>query len=68
MDKNRIANVVLHGRVDGTAERGRPRTTWTSSTLGRFDAGTQVLMRTAQDRVEWRLMSTHARAHVSDVQ
>ena len=68
MDKNRIANAVLHGRVDGTAKRGRPRTTWTSSTLGRFDVGTQVLMRTAQDRVEWRLMSTHARAHVSDVQ
>jgi len=68
MDKNRIANIVLHGRVDGTAKRGRPRTTWTTSTLARYDAGTQTLMRTALEREDWRLLSTSAGAHVDDVQ
>jgi len=32
-DENRIANSVLHGRVEGTPRRGHPRTTWLKSTL-----------------------------------
>ncbi len=64
MDKNRIANITLHGRVEGTAKRGRPRITWMSSVLARYDVGPQALMRIVQDRDRWNLALTHARAHV----
>ncbi len=43
MDKNRIANITLHGRVEGTAKRGRPRITWMSSVLARYDVAPQAL-------------------------
>ena len=36
--------------------------------VARYDVGPQTLMRTAQVRDEWRLLSKHARAHVNDVQ
>ncbi len=61
MDKNRIANITLHGREEG---RGRPRITWMSSVLARYDAGPQALMRIVRDRDGWNLALTHARAHV----
>jgi len=44
MDENRIANTVLHGRVEGTPRRGRPRTTWLKSTLARYEVRPQELM------------------------
>ena len=50
MDKNRIANIALHGRVEGTARRGRPRTTWMSAALARYDEEPHVLIRAAQER------------------
>ncbi len=64
MDKNRIANITLHGRVEGTAKRGCLRITWMSSVLARYDVGPQALMRIVQDRDRWNLALTHARAHV----
>ena len=64
MDKNRIANIVLNGRIDGTAKRGRPRTTWMKSVLARYDRGPQALMRIAHERQRWSLLSTNVRAHV----
>ncbi len=64
MDKNRIANITLHGRVEGTAKRGHPRITWMASVLARYDVGPQALMRIVQDRDRWNLALTHARAHM----
>ena len=57
MDENRIVNTALHGRVEGTNERGRPKTTWVKSTLARYEVGPQELMEAAQDRNRWRLIS-----------
>ena len=41
MDENRIAITALHGRVEGTNKRGRPKTTWVKSTLARYEVGPQ---------------------------
>ena len=48
MDKNRIANTALHGRVEGTHKIGRLKKTWLKSTLARYEVGPQELMGTAQ--------------------
>lgn len=63
MDKNRIANIALNTRVEGTTKRGRPRITWMSSVLVRYDVGLQVLIRIVQDRDRGLLSSTHVRVH-----
>ena len=64
LDENKIANTALHGRVEGTNKRGRPKTTWVKSTLARYEMGPQELMETAQGRNRWRSMSTNAKAYV----
>ena len=65
MNENRIAKTTLHGRIEGTKRRGRPRTTWLNSVLARYEHNTQELMETAQERNRWNsLMSTNARAYV----
>ena len=65
MDKNRIANAALHGRVEGTTKRGRPKTTWVKAALSKYNEDPQVILRLAQDRDRWLLASNHVRAYVN---
>ncbi len=56
MDTNRIENITLHGRVEGTLKRGRPRIMWMTSVLAWTTASNE-------NCTNKRLMLTHARAY-----
>ena len=45
-----LIELQIHGRIEGTHKRGRPKTAWVKSTLARYEVGPQELMETAQDK------------------
>ena len=65
MDDERIAKLVLQGKVEGTGRRGKPRTTWMSAVV---EERTWISLHRekelAQDRKKWRKIVQNVGAHV----
>ena len=50
MDDQRIAKIVLQGKVDGIKRKGRPRTAWMSAAEERKGISVHRAVDLAQDR------------------
>lgn len=57
MDKNRTANIALHGRIEVTTKREISRITWMILVFAKYNIGPQILFRIVQDRDRWHFDS-----------
>ena len=64
MDNERIAKILLQGKVDGTRRRGKPRTAWMSAVEERTGISLPQAADVAQDREKWRKIAQNVGAYV----
>ena len=64
MDQEHIAKTVLHGKVEGTRRRGKPKTTWISAIEERNGKSLHRASELAQDRRKCRKFAQNVGAHV----
>ena len=64
MNNERIAKILLQGKVDGTRRRGKPRTAWMSAVEERTGIDLHRATELAQDRDKWGKIAENVGAHV----
>ena len=57
--RNNIHRLLLEGPMEGKLSRGRPRTEWLTNITDWTGMRYEDLVRIAQDREPWRIMTAH---------
>ena len=57
--RNNIHRLILEGPLEGKISRGRPRTEWMTNITERTGMRCEDLVRLAQDREQWSVMTTN---------